>query len=156
MGRYLVIVFLICFGTAQAQRGSYFGVGVSYYATFAELSSNYLYPSLQIGGPVSVGELRGTLESIVIAGELGLDFLYPLPLAIPNIRLYTGGGVVTRLYLFFPDSLDVRAVFGGEYFFAGEGSSAPLGIFGEVRTYVTGLLTGYSTVEGRVGINLPF
>ena len=120
---YLLIGFLLWIGTAEAQRGSYFGVGASYYTTFAE---SYLYPSFQIGGPISIGELRGTLESIVIDGRLGLDFLYPL-LATPNIRLYTGGGVVTRLYLFFPDSLDVRAVFGGEYFFASQGGSAPLG-----------------------------
>lgn len=154
MGRYLLMVFLLCVGTAQAQRGSYFGFGVSY-ATFSGLSPNYPQPSFQIGGPVSGTELRGTLESLVVAGNLGLDVLYPFS-GGANTRLYVGGGVNTRLYFYYPNGFDLRAIFGGEYFVAGEGGSAPLGIFGEVRTYLTGLLAGSPTVEGRVGINLPF
>ncbi len=153
--RFCLLVVLICAGTAQAQRGSYFGFGVSYYATFAELSTNYLYPSLQIGGPISIGELRGTLESILLSSNLGLDVLYPIALDIPNTKLYAGGDVSTRLYFIYPYNFDLRAVVGGEYFFAREGGSAPPGIFGEVRTYLKGLLTSYPTVEGRVGINLP-
>ena len=45
MRRYLLIGFLLWIGTAEAQRGSYFGVGASYYTTFAE---SYLYPSFRL------------------------------------------------------------------------------------------------------------
>ncbi len=48
-------------------------------------------------------------------------------------KLYAGGDVSTRLYFIYPYNFDLRAVVGGEYFFAREGGSAPPGIFGEVR-----------------------
>lgn len=133
MGRYLLIGFLLWLGTAQAQRGPYFGFGVSY-ATFSGLSPNNSQPSFQIGGPVSGTELRGTLESLVMVGNLGLDVLYTLTDDTADRRIYAGGGLNTRLYLYFPNGFDLRAVVGGEYFFARGDGSAPLGVFGEVQT----------------------
>ena len=154
MRRYWLIGFLLLTGTAEAQRGSYFGFGVSY-ATYSGLSTNYPQPSLQVGGPVADLELRGTLESLLVAGNLGLDVLYPF-IDTVDARLYAGGGVNTRLYFFYPNGFDLRAVFGGEYFFADDSGSPPSGVFGEVRTYLRRLLAEYPTVEGRVGVNLYF
>lgn len=130
--RFCLLLVLLCAGTAQAQRGLYFGFGVSY-ATFSGLSPNNPQPSLQVGGPVSGTELRGTLESLLLACNLGVDVLYTLTEETTDYRIYAGGPN-TRLYLYFPNGFDLRAVVGGEYFFAREDGSAPLGVFGEVQT----------------------
>jgi len=153
--RFCLLIVLICAGTAQAQRGSYFGFGVSCYATFAELSSNYLYPGLQIGGPISIGELRGTLESILLSSNLGLDVLYPIALDIPNPSS-TRAATSAHVYISSTHIISICAPWSAESTFSLERvvqrrrvSSA------RFATYLKGLLTGYPTVEGRVGINLP-
>ncbi len=131
-------------------------MGVSY-ATYTGVNTRYPLLSVQIGGPISEGlELRGTIESLVVASNLGLDVFYPLGLNTPDARLYVGGGVSTRFYVYYPYGFDLRSVFGGEYFVGSEISPLPLGFFGEVRTYFRGLLMGFPTVEGRVGLNLPY
>lgn len=118
---------------------------------------NYPQPSLQLGGPISETlELRGTLESLLVTGNLGLDILYPLALNTPDARLYVGGGINTRLYFYYPNGFNLRGVLGGEYFLATEPEGEPTGLFAEVRTYLRGLLAGLPTLEGRVGINLPY
>jgi hypothetical protein len=157
MKRWLWMVFLcFCMGLVEAQeRGSYVGFGVSY-ATFSGLVPNYPQPSLQVGGPISETlELRGTLESLLITGNLGLDILYPLALSAPDARLYAGGGVNTRLYFYYPDGFDLCGVVGGEYFPATEPEAEPIGVFAEVRVYLRGLPAGLPALEGRAGINLP-
>lgn len=153
----LWMIFLcLCVGLVEAQeRGSYAGFGVSY-ATFSGLIPNYPQPSLQAGGPISETlELRGTLESLLVAGNLGLDILYPLALSAPDARLYVGGGVNTRLYFYYPNGFDLRGVLGGEYFPANDPEAEAIGVFAEVRVYLRGLLAGLPILEGRAGINLP-
>ncbi len=151
------MVFLcLCVGLVEAQvRGSYVGFGVSY-ATFSGLVPNYPQLSLQVGGPISETlELRGTLESLLVSSNLGLDILYPLALSAPDARLYAGGGLNTRPYFYYPNGFDLRVVLGGEYFPATEPEAETIGAFTEVRVYLRGLLAGLPTLEGRAGINLP-
>lgn len=79
MPHWLMMVLIgSFFGLAQAQeRSGYVGFGVSY-ATFTGVIPNYPAPSLQVGGPVSDAlELRGTLESLLVVSNIGLDLLYP-------------------------------------------------------------------------------
>ena len=90
----------------------------------------------------------------LVAGNLGLDILYPLALSAPDARLYAGG-VSTRLYFYYPGGYDLRGVVGGEYFPATEAKTKPIGVFAEVRMYLRGLLAGLPTLRGRAGINLP-
>ncbi len=153
----LSLFFCLAVSSVQAQeRRSYFGIGVSY-ATYTGGDPNYPLPSIQVGGPISETlELRGTLESIAIISNLGLDLLYPVMLEDADARFYLGGGANSRFFAYYPIGFDLRLILGGEYFFESSSSSLPSGLFGETRIYFRGLLNGFPTLEGRVGLNLPF
>ena len=153
-----VLGLFICLVTSsvQAQRGSYFGIGAAYSTAFGIVSNIGLFPSFQVGGPISEAlELRGTLESIVSTSNLGLDLLYPIGLKGTDARLYLGGGANSRFFFYLPVSFELHLVLGGEYFFNSGADLSPLGLFGEARIYSSGLFYGFPTLEGRVGVNLP-
>ena len=130
MKRFLptVLLVLACWSVSYAQtqeRGNYFGVG-AFYAT--GLYPNYPRPSVQVGGPLSETsalELRGTLTSLLVQSTLGLELLYPTGLAAENVRLYAGGGLMTRFYFYAPDGFYLDAILGGELFFESELGSRP-------------------------------
>ena len=150
---------LVCLavGGAQAQeRGSYFGIGAAYSTDFGIVSNIGLFPSFQVGGPVSDAlELRGTLETIVGTSNLGLELLYPVELKGTDAQLYLGGGANSRFFFYLPVRFELHLVLGGEYFFNSGADSSPLGLFGEARIYSLGLFYGSPTLEGRVGVNFP-
>lgn len=160
MKRFLSTVWLMLacssVGHAQTQvRGNYFGISAFY---GVGLYSDYPRPSIQVGGPLSETsalELRGTLTSLLVQSTLGLELLYPLELAAENVRLYAGGGLMTRFYFYAPDGFYLDAIFGGELFLASGLSSRPLGLFGELRTMPLVLIQGFPQLEVRAGLNFP-
>ncbi len=156
MRRYRVLFIMLCcltWSVAQARSG-YVGFGVSY-ATYTGVVPNYPLPSLQVGTELGDGlELRGTLESLLIVSNIGLDMLYRIDLESDSAWLYTGGGGNMRLYGPYPNGFDLRGVLGGE--FPLESDGLPYSLFAEVRLYLRGLLFGFPTLEGRAGINIPF
>ena len=153
-----VLGLFICLVTSsvQAQRGSYFGIGATYTTSSGVSPARNVLPSIQVGGLISDSlELRGTLESLVIVSNLGLDVLYPVTLENAAARLYLGGGVSSHFFAYLPMGFDLRLVLGGEYFFKATTSPLLIGLFGEARIYSSGLFYGSPTLEGRVGVNLP-
>lgn len=152
---WILVAFLSCltWGTAQVRTG-YVGFGVSY-ASYTGIVPNYPMPSLQVGGPLERGlELRGTLESLLIVSNIGLDVLYPIELTAADGWLYGGLGGNLRFFALYPSNFDLREVLGGEFPLAGE--TEPVNLFTEVRIYLRGLFAGFPTLEGRAGINFPF
>lgn len=143
---WLTLTF-VGLGTSKAQvQDAYFGFGIAYDSASALLG--YPNPSLQIGGPLTETlEIRGTLESLLVVSDLGLEVLYPFALS-PDIRLYAGGGINVPFFFFYPDGFVVRSVFGGEYFLE------PVGLFAEVR--LAWRLGGRVPFpQGRLGVNVP-
>ena len=154
-----LLIYLAVSGVQAQERGSYFGIGAAYSTDFGIVSTIGLFPSFQIGGPISDAlELRGTAESIIATSNLGLELLYPV-LSGADARLYLGGGANARLFFYLPVSLELHLVLGGEYFFNNFSNSgadlSPLGLFGEARIYSLGLFYGFPTLEGRIGVNFP-
>lgn len=143
----------LCFNLSQAQT-SYVGLGVSCGA-YTQAYPGCPVPGFHISGPIFDGlELRGTIESIVVASSLGVDLLYPVLLKSTRAELYLGGGASVRLLGFSPVGADLRGILGGIYPL--DRKPIPIDLFAELRLYVQGELAGFPTLEGRAGINFPF
>ncbi|ADI14258.1 hypothetical protein [Truepera radiovictrix] len=166
MKRAALLVWLVGFlwlsaASAQVQspqpRGAYVGLGVSYAPV--GLPSFPPLPALHVGGPLTdTLTVRGTLETLLVASQLGVDFLYTFSQA-PTYELYAGVGASASFYFYFPSGSDLRVILGGQYVVDEEpylGAPRP---FGEVRTYVrsfAGLSAGFwPTLEGCFGVAFP-
>jgi hypothetical protein len=134
-------------GTSKAQvQAAYVGFGIAHDSVSALLG--YPYPSLQVGGPLTATlEIRGTVESLLVVSDVGLEVLYPFA-SSPALRLYAGGGVNVPFFFFYPNGFGARGVFGGEY------TLETAGLFAEVR--LAWRLGGRRPFpQGRLGINFP-
>ena len=145
----LLLATVLVLSSAQAQ--SYYGFGSTVLASLDE-GTGYLL-GLQLGGPVGAGfELRGTLDTALIASNLGFDLLYPFALS-STTQGYVGGGA-DFLHLLFsaPDS------YGNTFGFHGtvglEYRPETVGVYGELQPYF--LLSKLFAVKARVGVNIYF
>lgn len=85
----LILMAVLSLSTVQAQE-RYFGVGASVLTNFVDGVFPLL--SLQLGGSVADKlELRGTLETLLLISNAGVDLLYTFPVA-EEVRGYAGGG----------------------------------------------------------------
>ena len=146
-----ILLLLVTVSALSSAQAHYYGFGATVLASLGE-GTGYLL-GLQLGGPVGSGlELRGTLDTVLIASNLGFDLLYPFALS-PVTRGYAGGGA-DFLYLLFsaPDS------YGNTFGFHGtiglEYRPRAVGLYGELQPYF--LLGKLFAVKARVGVNIYF
>lgn len=144
---FLAMVAVLCLGVSQAQ-GSYAGVGVSLLTNFSDGAVPLL--SLQFGSQVAENlELRGTLDTLLIASNVGADLLYPFSVS-EDVQGYAGGGV-DFIYLFIPgvaggSSFGLHATAGLEYL------TGTVGLYGEVQPYAL-LSAPILALKARFGVN---
>ena len=125
----LLLATVLVLSSVQAH---YYGFGGTVLASLDE-GNGYLL-GLQLGGPVGSGlELRGTLDTVLIASNLGFGLLYPFALSTVT-RGYAGGGA-DFLHLLFsvPDSygntFGFHSTVGLEY------RPETVGVYGELQPY---------------------
>lgn len=108
---------------------------------------------LQLGGPVTERlELRGTLDTLLIASNIGADLLYPFAVS-EDVRGYIGGGA-DFIYLVIPElaygsSFGLHATAGLEYL------TGAVGFYGEVQPYIL-LSSPIRALKARAGVNFYF
>ena len=136
MKRTLLLLFtVLSLSPVQAQE-SYYGLGGTVLALFSE-GTGYLL-GLQLGGPIGAGlELRGTLDTVLIASNIGFDLLYPFALSA-GTKGYIGGGAGFFYQLAFASVSAPRSL-SGTFEFHGtvglEYGSKTSGLYAEVQPY---------------------
>lgn len=160
----LIAVFSL--SAAQAQ-GTYFGLSYTGLVAFSEeIGIGYGYlGGLQLGGPVAGGfELRGTLETIVVASIFGVDLLHPFTLSTAT-RGYVGGGADFIYSVYTGRNPDGGSLSGSSFGLHGTAglesrASRALGFYGEVQPYFpldrTLLDSAWLTLKFRTGFNFYF
>ena len=152
--RILALLVTLSLGFGWAQK-SYYGFGGTALISLGDVTEFGFLAGLQLGGPVAYGlELRGSLDTALIASDIGVDLLYPFAVSA-DTRGYAGGGA-HFLHLVFatPDSygntFGLHGTAGLEY-----RTGDTTGLYSEVRPY---LLLGDTliAVKVRAGVNLYF
>ena len=155
MGRWRFLVLcLILIPVGRAQE-NYLGFGLANF--FAPGAIVVLLPSVQVGGAIGSGfEVRGTLETVLIASNVGIDLLYTLPLT-DNTRGYVGGGAdLLHQASFETDFSDTPSVTLGAHGTVGvRHRIRNAGFYGEVQPYAT-FDRRLVAVKARLGMNIYF
>lgn len=155
MSRWRFLALCLAFVAAGRAQENYFGFGAANF--FAPGAGIVLLPSVQFGGAIGYGlEVRGTLETVVLASTVGVDLLYAFPVAA-DVRGYVGGGADLLYQVPFEiSSADLpNAAFGAHGTVGVRHRNGNAGFYGEVQPYAAfdGRL---AALKARVGINIYF
>ena len=127
----LLMAFLIWASFATAQK-TYVGLGLSLPIVFDV--GVVALPGFQVGGEIAEHvELRGTLDTVIVANIIGLDVLYTDGIPDTNARWYAGGGMSTLIVAFAQAGgigFGLRTPIGAEFFITPEQN---IGIFAEAQ-----------------------
>lgn len=158
MKKIVLLVFILgCFASVVWGQNTYVGVGVSLPIVFGV--GAFPLPGFQVGGQVADHvEIRGTLDTLIVANLVAVDVFYTAPIADANARWYGGGGAGV-LGVFIADiggavAFLVHAPVGVEYFTSDQ---KQMGLFGEVQPGIV-LASGAGSflVNVRAGVNFHF
>jgi hypothetical protein len=148
----LLIVFLIWASFATAQK-MYVGAGLSLPIIFN--AGVIALPGFQVGGEIAEHvELRGVLETVIVANLIGLDVLYTDVIPDTNARWYAGGGVSTLIVAVEQAGgigFGLRTPIGAEFFITPEQN---MGIFAEAQPNI--FFGGGFLLNLRAGVNFHF
>lgn len=154
----VVAVFGLGLALAQAQnvgqaRESYYGFGPTGLVTLGDFTEFGFLLGLQLSGPVAASlELRGTLDTVLIASNIGVDLLYPFAMSV-DTRAYAGGGA-DFFHFVFPDpeygnAFGLHGTAGLEFY------NGNTGLYSEVQPYLLLDRTLFA-IKVRAGVNVYF
>lgn len=134
-------------------RESYYGFGPTGLVTLGDFTEFGFLLGLQLGGPVAAGlELRGTLDTVLIASNIGADLLYPFAISA-DTRGYAGGGADFFHFVFsdpeYGNTFGLHGTAGLEFY------NGNTGLYSEVQPYLLLDRTLFA-IKVRAGVNVYF